>query len=390
MNREEKILLWVTLSGLLSGFYFLLPAAFPATNLFYLAVIFFSIVFAGLSEMQSKAALRKICFVCSYLVLFFVLAFRNVSGIDDMNYQKVFQEVQSQGVISTFVSSYKEPGFLFLQYLIGFFTDNYIVAQVVNTFIPMTLFYAAFWKYSSFLSLPLAVALFISLLYFQMLSTSLVRMFIAVSIVFYSIDCLWQQQPRLWVLRMLLAASVHYSSLIMMLFLPLALRPDAIRKHWKTFLLAGAVLLPILFSQVARVASAVGGRYEEYGEVGVLAFSWSDFNVLPFVVIAWFYRKSIPGEYRKVFLLSCVLILQSCIIEFYSSSVSLGRCIFYMNLGMILLLPMGYRFAKSPLFRWMIGSIALVYILLYLYIFQFSHPHHSEYLFPLNHLFFNI
>jgi hypothetical protein len=376
--------------GLLSGFYFVLPEEYPSTNLFYLSVIFFSICFAVVSEMQSNVVLRKICFVCSFLVLFFVLAFRNASGIDDISYQGIFQELQTEGFVSKFISSRIEPGYLFLQYLIGVFTNNYYVAQVVNTLIPMTLFYAAFRKYRSFLSLPLAVSLLIALLYFQMLSVSLVRMFIAIGIVFYSIDCLWQQRPQRYILRILLAASVHYSSLIMILFLPFALKKDAIRKHWKTFLLSGVILLPILFVNIARMAAVVSGRYEGYGEINNFAFSLDALNVLPFAVIAWFYRKSIPGEYRTTFILSCVLILSSCIIELYSSMVSLGRCIFYTNLGMILVLPMGYKFAKSGISRWTIEVIVFVYMLLYLYVFQFFNPHHSGYLYPYNNIFFRL
>jgi hypothetical protein len=389
-RKEDKFLLIITLIVLLSGFYFLLPEKFPSTSLLYIFVIFFSIYFAALTEMQSNAVLRKICFTCSFLVLFFTLAFRNVSGIDDISYQRIFQEVQTGGVVSTFFSSHMEPGFLLLQYLIGVFTDDYIVAQAVNTFIPMMLFYMAFRKYRSFLSFPLAVSLFIALLYFQMLSTSLVRMFIAISIVFYSIDCLWKRQLLRYILRILLAASVHYSSLIMIAFLPFAFRQDVIQKHWKLFLLSGIILLPTLFFYIARIASMVGGRYEEYGEINNFTFSLDVLDTLPFAVIAWFYRKNIPDEYRNLFILSCVLILFSCIIELYSSMVSLGRNVFYMNLGLIIALPIGYRFVKSGISRWMIGIISFVYMLLYLYVTQFFHPFHSEYLFPYNNVFFRL
>jgi hypothetical protein len=384
-RSEEKFFLIVTLIGLLSGFYFLLPEEFPLTNLFYLSVIFFSIYLAAMSEIQLNVILRKICFVCSFLVLFFTLAFRNVSGIDDIAYQNIFQAVQTEGVVSTFISSYIEPGFLLLQYLIGVFTDNYIVAQIVNTFIPITLFYMAFRKYSSFLSLPLAVSLFIALLYFQMLSVSLVRMFIAIGIVFYSIDCLWKQQPWRYFFRILLAASLHYSSLIMIMFLPFVFQ-----KHWKVFLLSSTILLPVLFVNIARIASMLSGRYEGYGEINNLTFSLDAFYMLLFAVVAWFYRKSIPDEYRNLFVLSCVLILFSSLFELYSSMVSLGRCIFYMNLGLIVVLPIGYKFAKSGISRWMIGIIVFVTMLLYLYVSQFFNPHHSEYLFPYNNIFFRL
>jgi hypothetical protein len=377
----------ITLVGLLSIFYFLLPASFPSTNLFYVSVIFFSIYFAALSEIQSRAIPRKIYFACSFLVLFFALAFRDLSGIDDLAYSQIFHEVRAEGVWSRFISSYMEPGFLFLQYLIGIFTSNYHVAQVVNTLIPMVFFYAAFRKYRAFLSFPLAVALFIALLYFQMLSVSLVRMFIAISIVFYSIDCLWKQQFRKYCCWIFLAASLHYSALIMLLFSPLVF--NRVLKHWKMILLASAILLPLLFIIIAGFASQIGGRYESYGEINNFTFSLDALNVLPFALIAWFYRKNIPNEYRTLFLLSGILLLFSCLIELYSSMISLGRCVFYMNQGMILALPTAYKFSRG-LSKWIIATIIFIYMLLYLLIAQFFLLAHGEHLFPYKNFFFRL
>lgn len=287
LEVKEKIVIYTIFSFIIALFYFHFSNEQKVTGAFYYGVVFLSVLFATIAQPSIDRPIKLFPLILSFVLLYFVLGFRDISGIDDLAYQTIFENVNTFGVWTTFLTSFMEPGYLFLCALIGSFTDNYYVCQALTSFIPLLLFYKGFVKYQTLIYIPLAVLLLCGTLYFQMLSTSLVRMFIAISIVFYySLHFFFYSHTKSYILSIFLAATIHYSALIMLLFTPLTLSKDLIVKHWKKITLFLVVVTPFFFFGASKIAGMIGGRYEVYGENSEKTFGLDLFDTLPFLLFA--------------------------------------------------------------------------------------------------------
>lgn len=387
-ERSLFVLVYITI---LIGFASFFPAGYLLTGLFYYVTISLALLFAGLAQTDYSGKLSKICLWISFSILFFVLGFRDASGIDDKAYQEIFENVNQYGVGTTFLFSTMEPGYLVLNYVVGRITDNYYIFQVLCTFIPLFLFYKGFEKYRNYISIPWAVLLLISTLYFQMLAVSLVRMFIAISIIFYYLDTLWTCKTRKYIFVVLVASLFHYSALIMSFFVVLTLNERILLRHWKKLIFMALLILPFVFTGVAKFAgSFMGERYSQYTEVGEFSLSLDALDTLPFLLFSLFYKRLIPPVIRGFYLVAIVLLAMSGICAICSAIVPLGRVIFYMNLSMLLLLPAVIRYAKNGWFKLGIVTMIMVYAILYLFVSQFLNEPHTETLFPYRNILFTI
>ena len=382
---ENKLLFIVILFfGVIVGLLFL-PIAKKITGFFYFSVILFAVGFAMLAQPSASRPIRVFPLICSFLCLYFTLAFRDISGVDDPVYQYIFETVNLYGWFSIFLSSFMEPGYLILNEVIGGFTDNYYVFQAIASFIPLFLIYKGFVKYSEVIYIPLALLLFCSTLYFQMLSVSLIRMFIAIGIIYcYALDALFQGACKRFIIFVICAATIHYSSLIMLLFIPLTFSRNFLLKHWKLIACALIVVSPVLFVFAGRVAGNIGGRYAQY-EAGEGGFSILSLDTLPFLFMALYQWKKIPRNIWNIYAVSIILLLFSSICSIMSSITPLGRVIFYMNLSLYFLFPAMFRFRRNGV---IIAGIVITYSLLYLFVSQFYVELRAEHLFPYKNLFF--
>ncbi|WP_287622097.1 EpsG family protein [Parabacteroides sp.] len=367
--------------------YFLFSPSRRVTAFFYLGMIVCSVFFSSFAQLKPNNRIKKIPLVCSFVFLYFVLAFRDVSGVDDPTYQRLFENVNAYGWRTAFLTSFVEPGYLFMCQLIGYFTDNYYVFQAIASFLPLFFIYKGFVKYSHLIYVPLSLLLFCCTLYFQMLSVSLVRMFIAIGIVFcYTLDALFRGDTRKFVCSILCASMIHYSSLIMLLFFPLTLSPDYVINHWKKTTFVLIFFLFLLFVMAGKVAGMVGGRYAIYEE-GEGGFSIASFDTFPFLLMTLFGWRSIPHTMWNMYVCSIILLVFSSVCTVMSAIVPLGRVIFYMNLSLWILLPAMFKFCK---YRLVVATVIVVYSFLYLFVTQFSQELRGEHLFPYINIFFTL
>lgn len=389
LEIREKLVIYFIFVFVIALFYFNLSNEQKAAGAFYYGVIILSVSLAMAAQPSMNRPVKRFPLWLSFLVLYFVLGFRDISGIDDQAYQIIFENVNTFGVWATFFTSFMEPGYLGLCALVGNFTENYYVCQALTSFIPLFLFYKGFIKYQTVIYIPLAVLLLCGSLYFQMLSTSLVRMFIAISIVFcYSLHSLFQSRTRSYVVSIFLAATIHYSALIMLLFTPLSLSKDLIVKHWKKIALFLILVTPVLFLIVSKVAGTVGGRYEGYGEGSEKSFGLDLFDTLPFLLFALYYKKMILAEKQGIYVGAIVLLIFSIVCSVMSMLVPLGRVIFYMNLSLYFILSGAFRVSRKN--KILIASMVILYLFLYLSVSQFMLESHAEHLFPYRNIFFTI
>lgn len=164
--------------------FFVIGNHFESTYLLYYTSVAGTVAIASLAYISKNKALTHLLLIASFSFVWFILAFRNVSGIDDPVYLEIFDLVKKTGWIRGFQMTTMEPGFLCLNWICSRIVDNYIFCQVICSTIPFIFFYMAFKKHTGRIYYPLSLLYILCFLYFLMISAALVRMFIAISIIF--------------------------------------------------------------------------------------------------------------------------------------------------------------------------------------------------------------
>ena len=136
---KEGLLTVLSLVFIIPFFWLALPQEQQITGLFYYGIIFFSVLLAAFAQPSFGDDIKNIPLCFSFFIIYFVLGFRDVSGVDDPTYQKIFEQVNTYGVKVTFLFTFMEPGYLCLCALVGLFTDNYYIFQALASFIPLSL-----------------------------------------------------------------------------------------------------------------------------------------------------------------------------------------------------------------------------------------------------------
>lgn len=322
-------------------------------------------------------------------LMWWLLGFRDISGVDDETYNMIFDQVATMSTFRWIDFLYLEPGYLFFNYIISLCTDNYYVFQAIASFIPIFFIYKGFVKYKYLIYIPLAFLLFAMTLFFQMLSVSLIRMFIAISLVFYfSLDFLIKAQLKKYILSIILISTIHYSCIIMLIFVPLLIWKKQLEQNWISFLISLSLISITGFLVVGRLAAAIGGRYAMYGEVGEGGFNILALDTLPFFIVAFLFKKIIPKIYQSQYMTCVILLAFSSVFSVLSGWVPLGRVIFYTNLSIWIILPAIFKFSRH---NWLLVAIfTIIYCFLYLYATQFLVELRAEHLFPYRNIFFTL
>ena len=390
-KTSTSILIFFIYALAVLGMCIILPREHIWTALFYSGVILGAVLFAALAENAKTSFSFNIFYSISFLILFFILGFRNFSGIDDASYTKIFNDVSQHGWIAEFKATTMESGYLLLNAIVSLFTKNYLYMQLLTSFIPLILFYHAFKKYRSMISLPMAVFLLCTMLYFQMLSVSLVRIFIAISIVVIAYYYIPKKNVKKYISLIVIASMFHYSALFMLVLLYFVIDKDNFSKKSKRFIVLAIIGIPVIFLAIVKLfVPFMGGRYTGYGIIGNLNFEISSFDTIPLIVLLIFYYKKIELKNTDYFKLFLSIFSLSCIIAFYSSMIPLGRLTFYANSAFFLAAPMVSKALNRDYRRIIFYGIIILYGLLYVYSTQFTLECDIPHLFPYKNIFFAI
>lgn len=362
-----------------------------AGSLFYTTVILLAVGLAALSDSSKKRFVSKLWLTLSFLVLFFILGFRNFSAVDDPSYISIFNNISNLGPIEYFKESTIEPGYIILNYLVLFFTKDYLYMQLLSSFIPLFLFYYGFYKYKKHISLPIAVFLLCSMIYFQMLSVALIRMFIAMAIFFLSLESIQESNPKKYVFQIILASMFHYSSFIMIFLVYFAIDEKRLSVKMKNLYLLIFISSPIVLIAISRIlVPLLGARYSSYGSIQNISIGLDTFTTLPPILLLLLFYKKFEGKERLYFKLYIFIFSLSIIISIFGGMVNVGRLIFYSYVSFILGGSMVAKANKNNSTKIIFMSIIIVYGLVYLYYTQFLNPTRMSNLFPYFNLFFTI
>lgn len=369
----------------------IIPSEYRKTTIFYCLIIISATFFAALAQGTKNKLLFKIFISISFLILYFILAYRNFSAIDDLSYARIFNNVNLNGLLEHFKNTKLEPGYLLLNRIVLLFTDNYLFMQLLSSFIPLFLFYYAFIKNRDDINLSMAVFLFITLVYFKMLSTGLVRMFIAMGIVINSYRYVHERNNKKFIVLILIAALFHYSALFMFVLEYFFINKRDIKKTSNSFIVLVLIAIPVVFMFISKVLVPIlGARYIKYGVIGKFALELSSFDTLPILILLIIYGKKIANDNKNKYKLFIAIFSLSSIISFYSGMVSVGRLVFYTNIVLFLVAPMISKAMRNNKDRIIFDIIMILYGFVYVYFTQLTLSTYIPRLFPYQNIFFNM
>lgn len=360
------------------------------TSIFYSSVVLIAVASASLAEHSQRNILFfNFYMFVSFFVLFFTFGFRNFSAIDDTSYIRIFEEVSYLGWFEYFKFSTMEPGYLLLNNIVSLFTDNYLYMQLITSSIPLFLFYYGFKKYRDIISLPTAVFLLSSLLYFQMLAVGLVRIFIAVSIVFVSFRLISEKRPIKYTFFIFIASMFHYSALFFVFLAYFAIDKTNIAKRTIRIYMLLFLTSPFIFIFIGRfVVPLLGGRYSAYGSIESVNLSIGAFTTLPLIILLLFFYKKFNGADLFNFKVFTFIYSLSIIISLFGDIIGLGRLIFYSYAAFILATSMIVKKIRLNSNKIIFTSLIILYGFLYIFYSQFSNDLHIPNLYPYENIFF--
>lgn len=340
----------------------------------YYSVVFVSALFAWIGQLflrgnkKKGQMIGKIFMFFSFMTMFIFLGTRVCGvGVDDNSYRHIFERTNEMGVLRMFTSTSIEPGYLLLNKIVGLFTNDFQVMIGLLAALSLGFMYKAILRESEHLNMFLAIAIFGLLVYPYFFG--ILRLSLAVSISFYASKFLVTGDRKKYNWLIVLAGSIHYSALILLLMNLLIKKPmNSI--NLRKFYIILLTIVPVCFFVISKIAtSLIGGRYAGYTINSEISVSIADFDKLPIIIFGLIFLR-MTKEDSPNFPLYLTLYSSSLIITIYSLFIGFGRAEWYFNIYICMILPMVVSIvSKKPSMR--IAAIIIVpMILLYGYLYS--------------------
>lgn len=210
---------------------------------YYYLLLFLSIcVFAFLEGIQIDNRIRKAGFFFILFSLFFTSAFRYETGVDWLVYQVILERIAPINEITSSVGRSKvflqpDLGYDILVSTVKYFGGNLQVIFFIMSLFSMAFLYKSFKRYVVFPATSFLI--YFSFLFFT-LDMSGMRQALALSIFLYSIQFIDSRKFLKFLLFILLATLIHWSSVVLLLFYPL------LRRNYSSYLIIGGVFVSFL------------------------------------------------------------------------------------------------------------------------------------------------
>ena len=361
----------------------LLPTFYKPTYLFYVVVLFISLILIRISESVKYG--RFWFYWLGILVLAAPLSFRDQMGIDDISYLRIYTGANNNGVVDYFKEFRVENGYLFLNWILYrlFGASGYNNAQICINSLTFIFWGAAFNKMGGKVSKTIMALVLWTHFYFFLLSAGLVRIFMAVPIVLYSLSYLWEQKPVHFIICIIIASTFHLSALLMLLFLICFWNRKLLTRNWIMYVFLFALGISASFIFVALFfAPFLGEGYDDYSQINSMTISLGAFDVLPILAISAFCynRRNFQTEEENIrYVIGILLLSMSVIIGLASTMVALGRTVFYSNLGILLFCSIAFPHKSiSSIYK----VVLTIYLLFYVSYTSLFNPSVFSTIFP--------
>lgn len=301
-----------------------------------------------------------------FVQLTIISGFRESIGFDYNSYRYHFYEISKLSFFDTLKYNF-EPGFSFLNKVILYFTDNYKILIFICSFITTGFVSYSIYKnskypfYSFFLYITLA---------FYYASFNLIRQGLAISISILGLKYLKERKFLKYLLIILIAASFHYSALVMIpvyFFVNINL---TYKKIIIFFLITSFGY--IFFDKILAIALKIFPMYSEY--------LYSDFlkplsvkSILIFLfifIILLFFKKYIIDQDKKNSMYINIAFLCFLISIFQTKIGVLDRIPYYLNIFSIFSIPLIIDCFENEKQKRLAGTFIIIFGILYnVYIF---------------------
>ena len=343
--------------------------------LIYYIVVIIAAIFAGISQKLSKTTkdgikLNKLFWILSMFVFVIFYGLREAGvGVDDLTYKIIFENVSANGFISEFLNTTMEPGYLLFNQLVSIFTNNFQVLLFITTLIPIFLYYKAIEYEADKISMFWAVFLLGTILF--MYFCGITRLFIASSIIAYSLRFVFEKKPIKYLIMVLIATSIHYSAIFMIFLIYFATeKKDNKKSNLKIFFIVAFIMPIIIFVISNWIFPNMGDRYSGYTEIKSGTLSIGDFDKLPFILIAIFFAKDMMKKNKNIDKYITIYSF-GLIISIYSVFIDIGRIQWYCMFSTCVILPSileVLKKIKKQEYAIMYIPLIFIYAILYSYI----------------------
>ena len=378
--RKNKISLdtlsyaFVLTIGLLVCLY-ILPKYKQPTFVFYAGTLLLSVLAIRVSEIVLSSNSSRILFGLGIFIFGIPHAFHNPTmSIDDYDYMQVFEWAgrYSIGEITQyFKESGQEKGYLLLNWIVNKLTGgDYYIFQVIRTYFTFFLWGYAIRKFTKETGGGALMILFIwSHIYFFVLNSGLIRIFMSIPMVLVSIYYILHEDIKKYFVSILLASVLHMSALIMLLLLPYLIFKNYFYKHWILFFVSSFfVVVASLLTMATYLIPLLGDRYEGYGEVNDLSVPAGAFTTLPIFIAIYYFYKNMSFESvlsKKRFIIGMLLVALSIVFSIVVSVVQVGRIIFYTYLGLMIVFPLIFQNTEKKFIGLVLKYLIIIYPLVY-------------------------
>lgn len=314
----------------------------------------------GQNKNKIQGQLQRFYFVLSFAILWFFAAFADC-GTDRESYRNIFENV----VFSNLFDGWQEPGFVLFNLVFRILGDNPWIILIAISTVTLLLLYSTMYHVREEIVLGYAVLSYGTLFFAQ--SLSLMRMYMAATILFFGIRYLRKNQYVYYIIVVLIATMIHYSSLVMIL--PMLLIFFLYHKRYEFMLhllLVVAVLCLglILVVECAPILSQISifSRFQRYLEdmkfsgIGMLQFVY---NIpICFLVLGTLHnmdenRKRIACSFTVAHFFICIM---SYIIPV------LGRAVGLFSILYMYVLPYCFKIVNEDRSRGKISKKVFVFI----------------------------
>ena len=348
----------------------------------YVLTVLLASFFAWLAQKfakdkKGKYKLNKPFWILSMLTLIFTMGFRTIGvGVDDLTYERIFETIRQIGPVQHFINTTMEPGYLFLNYIIGIFTDDFQVVLVVIAVIGIFFFYKAIEYERKNINLFLAVFIFSTILYFYYIG--IMRLFLAASIVAYALRFVFEKKTMRYVILIIFAGMFHYSALFMLFLVYFSTENEKKPRSIKSIVLMVTIIMPVIIYVVSQVIFPnMGDRYSgNYTTMNKLSISLSQFDKLPIIIVALVLYKDLLKNNKNI-KIYIVMYTLAITIGIYSTVLNIGRIQWYMNFAICIIFPSIVRSILNTKFKNFIVlliPIILLYGTIYAYRIIYIEP----------------
>lgn len=290
--------------------------------------------------------------IMSALPLVLVAGFRYRVGRDYMSYARSFVAVcdGKRGY-------YKEIGYRFLQIVMSLVTSDYMWMFIACAIIFGAFYYKGIYKNS--VNPPMSVALIVSTsLFFSYMNGQ--RQGLALSVMFYSLTYVFEQDLKKFLICIAIATSLHNSSLVYVIVYFLYnvdLTEVKILKYTVIFGTIGVfggslVKLVVMQTKYAHYYQSV------FAESG-FEMNWFIISTFFLIILILYFGEARESVYYKQYNLLCWMQLIAVIFCLLSASIpETNRILWMFNTGQLLSLPMVVNMEKDK--RWRLILMVVV------------------------------